>query len=346
MKQMQKAIITWIGMTLTVMVWTACGGGNAPEMMTSANGPDATLDSLNQAIKDEPDNYQHYIARSKYLSSKQRFADALRDLDRALGLDSTQAEIYVEKGELYWMQKDVKNAYIQYKKSVEKNNQYVSGLIKTASIEIVLNNYDQALKYLDDALKVEVTNPEAYYFKGRLFKTKGDTATAISSYQTAVELNPQFYDAYVELALLVAKQKNDLADEYYKTAIGVRPRSVEVWYNRAMFLQENGYRNPEYYPRALACYDTIVQIDKNFSAAYYNKGFIYCTFLNENTKAIEQFTKAIAMFPSYFQAYYSRGVCYEKMNNRKLALADYEQALKIKPDYDAAALGKGRILGN
>jgi cytochrome c-type biogenesis protein CcmH/NrfG len=33
------------------------------------------------------------------------------------------------------------------------------------------------------------------------------------------------------------------------------------------------------------------------------------------------------------------------MNNRKLALADYEQALKIKPDYDDAAIGKGRILG-
>jgi tetratricopeptide (TPR) repeat protein len=345
MKQMQKATLALIGIVITAMLWTACGGGSSPEMMSSANGSDATLDSLNQAIKDEPDNYKHYISRSKYLSSKSRFADAIRDLDRALGLDSMQAEIYVEKGEVYWMQKDVKSAYAQYKKSVEKNNQYVPGLIKTASIEIVLNNYDQALKYLDDALKVEVTNPEVYYFKGRLFKTKGDTATAISSYQTAVELNPQFYDAYVELALLVANQKNDLADEYYKTAIGVRPRSVEVWYNRAMFLQENGYREAEYYTRALACYDTIVQIDKNFSAAYYNKGYIFCTYLNEYTKAIEQFTKAIEHYPSYFQAFYSRGVCYEKMNNRKLALADYEQALKIKPDYDDAAIGKGRILG-
>ena len=178
-----------MGVVFTAMVWTACGGGTPPEMMTSTNGPDATLDSLNQAIKDEPDNYKHYISRSKYLSSKSRFADALRDLDRALGLDSMQAEIYLEKGELYWMQKDVKNAFAQYKKSIEKNNQYVPGLIKTASIEIVLNNYDQALKYLDDALKVEVTNPEVYYFKGRLFKTKGDTATIPGHWPVMIPLH-------------------------------------------------------------------------------------------------------------------------------------------------------------
>ena len=33
-------------------------------------------------------------------------------------------------------------------------------------------------------------------------------------------------------------------------------------------------------------------------------------------------------------------------HEEKLALADYEMALKIKPDYDEAAIGKGRILGN
>jgi len=325
---------------------TGCGSSNAPQSVQSKNGPDSVLTALNQRILDDPENYINYVDRARYLGQISQFADAFKDIQRAMELDSNKAVVHYEKGELFWKQQDVQHAFLCYKKSIEKEPQYVDGLIKTASIEILLNNFDVAMDHLDNVLKVQMTNPQAYYFKARLFKAKKDTVNAISSYQTAVEVDPEFYDAYIELALLMAAQGNDLAEEYYKTAIQLRPRSIEVWYNRAMFLQENGARKNEYYNLALNCYDTIAKIDGNFSTAFYNKGFVYCTYLKEYTKGVDNFTQAIKLFPSYFQAYYSRGVCYEKMGNKKLALADYEMALKIKPDYDEAAIGKGRILGN
>ncbi len=325
---------------------TSCGSSSSPVSVQSKNGPDSLLEAFNQQILEDPDNYVHYVDRARYLGQISQFADAFKDIQRAMELDSNKAIVHYEKGELYWKQQDVKNAFECYKKSIAKEPQYVDGLIKTASIEILLNNFDVAMGHLDNVLKVEMTNSQAYYFKARLFKAKKDTVNAISSYQTAVEVDPTYYDAYIELALLMAEQRNDLAEEYYKTAIQLRPRSIEVWYNRAMFLQENGFRKKEYYQQALNCYDTIAKIDGNFSTAFYNKGYVFCTYLNEYTKGVDNFTQAIKLFPSYFQAYYSRGVCYEKMGNKKLALADYEMALKIKPDYDEAAIGKGRILGN
>jgi tetratricopeptide (TPR) repeat protein len=317
---------------------------NKARVVQSVSGKDSILDLLNSEILNHPDDFVHYVNRARYLGQKEQFADAMRDIERALELDSNQAITYYERGEIYWRKQEVKLAYESYKKSIAKDPQFTDGIIKKASIDIVLNNYSEALNLLDQALKIQVTNPIPYYFKGRLFKAKGDTTLAISSYQTAVELDPKYYDAYVELALLVAGQKNDLAEEYYKTAIGIRPRSIEVWYNRAMFLQENGSRHPEYYEKALSCYDTIAHIDTNFFGAYYNKGFIYFTYLKEYTKAVASYTQAIKSFPSYYQAFYSRGLCYEVMNEKKLALEDYNKALVIKPDYDDAALAKGRML--
>lgn len=340
--RIQWQFIWWLGIGF---VWLLSSCGNpSPTIVKSQQGQDSILDALNEQILQHPDDFIHYVNRARYLGQKEQYADAIRDIERALALDSNQAIAYYERGEIYWKKQEVKLAYNSYQKSIEKNPQFSDGLIKKASIDIVLNNYDQAMDLLDEALKIKVTNPIPYYFKGRLFKAKGDTALAISSYQTAVELDPQYYDAYVELALLVAAQRNDLAEEYYKTAIGIRPRSIEVWYNRAMYLQENGDRNVENYERALSCYDTIAHIDTNFFGAYYNKGFIYYTYLKEYSKAIASYTQAIKAFPSYYQAFYSRGLCYEKMKERKMALEDYDKALAIQPDYDEAAIAKGRIL--
>ena len=335
----------WVWWCSIGCIWILSSCGNpSPTQVKSQHGQDSILDVLNAQIIQNPEDFIHYVNRARYLGQKEQYADAIRDIERALALDSNQAITYYERGEIYWRKQEVKLAYQSYQKSVEKDPLFSDGLIKKASIDIVLNNYDQALDLLDEALKIKVTNPIPYYFKGRLFKAKGDTALAISSYQTAVELDPQYYDAYVELALLVAAQGNDLADEYYKTAIGIRPKSIEVWYNRAMYLQENGYKNAENYERALSCYDTIAHIDTNFFGAYYNKGFIYYTYLKEYSKAIASYTQAIKAFPSYYQAFYSRGLCYEKMKERKMALEDYDKALAIQPDYDDAAIAKGRIL--
>ena len=344
--------ISWVVVGVVIMgltfstTFSSCHSGNAPTEVQSKNGPDSLLAAFNKRILDDPENYLLYLERARYLGQISQFGDAFKDVQRAMELDSSKAEVYYEKGELYWRQQDINKAFACYKRSIEKQPDFVNGLIKTASIEILLNNFDVAMTHLDNVLKMEVTNSQAYYFKARLFKAKRDTVNAISSYQTAVEVDPEFYDAYIELALLMAAQKNDLADEYYKTAIQLRPKSIEVWYNRAMYLQENGYRHAEYYNQALVSYDTIAKIDGNFSTAFYNKGYVYCTYLKEYTKGIENFTQAIKLFASYYQAFYSRGVCYEKMGSKKLALADYEMALKIKPDYDDAAIGKGRILGN
>jgi tetratricopeptide (TPR) repeat protein len=326
----------------------ACGpkatADNAANPNAVISKDDSLLAALNAKIASEPNNFQHYLERAKYYGSREKYDLAFRDIARAITTDSTQATIYLTRGELYWQQQNVNAAYEDYKKCVALDGKNSDCLLKKAAIDIVLNNYSLALEHINTALK-QGDQAYAYYLKGRLYKQKGDTTLAASSYQTAIEVDPTYYDAYIEVGLLYATRKHDLAKEYYNSAIELRPKSIEAWYNKAMFLQETGNKEPKRYDEAIACYDSIAKIDPTFAATYFNKGFVYFAYLKDLDKAQESFTKAVVTNPEYFAAYYNRGLVFEKKGLKAEAEADFRKALSIKPDYTEAALSVSRIRG-
>ena len=48
-------------------------------------------------------------------------------------------------------------------------------------------------------------------------------------------------------------------------------------------------------------------------------------------------------FEHYHQAFYNRGLAYERKGVLDSAAMDFQQTLRIKPDYDPAALGLQRL---
>ena len=304
---------------------------------------DSLLRTINQRIIDNPNDYTAYLERARYWGDRAMFPNAYTDILRAIGIDSTKSDIYLLRGELYFKQEKVKEAYDDYSTCLRFDSLSVQGLLKKTGIDIVLGNHDVARRQLNTALRVNEFEPEAYYLRGRLYKTMGDTDVSASSYKTAIEVDPDYYDAYIEVGLLYAAKKSDLAKEYYTSAIGIRPRSVEAWYNKAMYLQETGFRKKERYKEAFTCYDEILKIDPTFVAAHFNKGFVFLEYMQQYDSASHYFSNAVNIFPGYFQAYYNRGLCNESLNKRAEAEADYRKALAIQPDYTEAAIALSRI---
>ncbi len=62
-----------------------------------------------------------------------------------------------------------------------------------------------------------------------------------------------------------------------------------------------------------------------------------------NEQALADFNKAISLDPNYAQAYANRGLVYRRTNKLDLALADYDKALSIEPSYAPAYLGRGIV---
>ncbi len=59
--------------------------------------------------------------------------------------------------------------------------------------------------------------------------------------------------------------------------------------------------------------------------------------------AIQEYTKAIEMDPSYASAYNSRGILYKELGDHQKALEDYNKAIELNSDYAAAYLNRGNL---
>ena len=321
----------------------SCGGSGVKK--DSVNTLDSLLNMLNQKIIDQPDDVMPYLDRARYWMEKGDQKLALEDLNRAVSADSNRTEPYLMRGEFFFNQKKYDASYNDYKRCISCDSLHVMCLLKKAGLDIVLGNFSIARAHINSALKKDQYEPYAYYLRGRLYKTMGDTAEALSAYMTSLEVNPSYYESYIEAGLIYAAQKNDLAKDYYSSAIALKPGSVEAWYNKAMFLQETGYRDKKRYTEAFACYDSILKRDERFVGALFNKGFIHLEYLQGYDSAAYYFTRAIDLYPEYFQAFYNRGLAHESMSKLKLAEQDYRQALTLKPDYTEAAQSLSRVLG-
>jgi len=189
---------------------------------------------------------------------------------------------------------------------------------------------EKSIEYINDALKIDQYNSKAYFMKGMNMKELKDTARAISSMQTAVEQDPEYYNAYMQLGLLCAAQKNKLAIDYYKNAIRIQPKSAEAWYALGLYYQQSGDYN-----NAIGTYVTLLKFDNNKNA-FYNLGVIYLLYSKDYNKSQAYFTGAIDIDPKYAEAYYGRGVCYEKLNDPKKAIADFTACLTLDPAFQPA----------
>ncbi|MEH2159366.1 tetratricopeptide repeat protein, partial [Nostoc sp.] len=58
--------------------------------------------------------------------------------------------------------------------------------------------------------------------------------------------------------------------------------------------------------------------------------------LGHNEEAIASYDQALKIKPDYHQAWYNRGYALGNLGRTEEAIASYDQALKIKPDYHQA----------
>jgi tetratricopeptide (TPR) repeat protein len=297
------------------------------------------LDSLSQAIIDSPDNSNAYYGRALYFFNENELDQALDDIKRALRINTSVAEFYFVEGNIYYNDQRFKEAFEAYQKVIELDVEHELAILKLSQIELVLKNYDLAIEMVNRALKLNTMNSEAYYLKGFIYLDSKDTSTAISSFQTAIEVDPSHFDSYIILGNIWSETNFEYAESYYKQALKIAPESIEALYNIGILYQ---YFNK--YDEAYPVYDEILTIDSAAYFAYYNKGFIMLVSDSSYSGAINMFEKSLVYYPYYHQAYYNIGLCYENMEEYKLAEENYKKALEINPQFDLAARGLSRLL--
>ena len=302
---------------------------NASKNAEQSYGKD--IDELTNAINENPKNAELYYKRAQLLFEKQKSMPAIDDLNKAISIAPDSVKYYLFISDIYFSTVQTRKAKEALEKSlsIDKNN--IDANLKLSELYLYVQDHKKSISYADNVFKLNVHQPKAYFLKGMNFKELGDTNKAVSNFQTVVEQDPDYYNAYMQLGILFGLKKNPLAEQYLNTALKLNPQSTEALYARGMF-----YQDQNQFEKAIADYDEIIKIDPNYAFAHYNKGYIDLVFRKDFNGGIENFTLAIKAKPDYTEAYYMRGKCYEGKGEAKLAKEDFSKALSIDPDFELA----------
>lgn len=311
------------------------------QVSETTNDFEEQIKNINQKIKADLNNANLYADRASIFLKKKDLASASADLQRALSLDSNNYHVYIVLGDLQAAQgqfEPTKYAFLKAFQKAKTPKDKSVAYQKLGEVYYVIQDYVSAMEYADKALQEDMYNAETYYLKGLIFSATGNEKNAISSFQTAVEQNPEHIKAYMQLALIFEEKDSSLVLDYTNNILSINPNDVNALYTQAMYQQEHDMLN-----EAMENYTKITKIDPQMREAPFNIGYIHLVHLKLFKEAKKYFEQAIEIDPNYFEAYYNYGYCFELLGDIGNAEKIYKKALKIKPDYTAAAQGLNRI---
>lgn len=304
---------------------------------TSAIGK--KIAELSELIVKDNSNADLYHQRAKLYIQKKQMEMAAGDIQKVMKLDTTKADYFITLSDICLAANKPGRARAALEKCLSLEPKNKEGNMKLAELFFFARQYDKVFTYLNTILKEDIHNPKAYFMKGMTYKEMGDTTKAISSFQTAIEQDPKYYQPFMQLGIIYTLKNNNLALQYFNGAINIDERSEEALYGRAMWYQEHMHD----YDKAIQDYTSITQLNPRNKQAHFNLGYIHYQYLKVYDQAIKHYSDAINADASFVEAIYNRGLCYETVGNIGMAKIDFETALRLHPDYNLAAAALERV---
>ena len=160
---------------------------------------------------------------------------------------------------------------------------------------------DQSIEDAKESMHEEKNGFAIVFFSPSYFELQ-DYRGAIVDYNKAIELDPEFIDAYYNRGC----SKHKLQD----------------------------------YIGAIEDLTKVIELDSAVNIAYYGRG-LSKYLLHEYTEAIADFNKAIDLNPYEKKAYYFRGLSKQKLLDNRGAITDYNQTIELDSDFINAYKSRG-----
>ena len=221
-------------------------------------------------------------------------------------------------------------------KPLTQENQSVSAetYFYRGNEKYLMRIYQDAITAYNEAIRLQPDFANAYVNKGLAKEKLGQYESAIMDYSSAIEIDPTLAGAYNNRGSAQRKLgQHFLALEDLNTAIQLDPHYVKAYVNRGNAKNSLGHPN-----EALEDFDTALDLDPSSAEAYNNRGIAKAALM-QLPDAIKDFDISIELNPELANAYYSRGIAKYIIGRQiREAKSDLLTALKLGKRYGDANL--------
>lgn len=276
-----------------------------------------------------PEHGEVYLERGRV-----RFQNGLFDLAK----QDFQTFLQLPKGEtsqVIYRRSSSGNGFSQIFTAQTPNPAQAYYHLGLCSIE--LKEFDQALIYLDSAIRHSAEEPDFYAEKGKALALKGQKEEAKVNYQKALELNPEHYLSRQRLVFLTQSTDEEALEQLTQT-IASAPENPEPFKQRGFYRMSKNDPSgaKEDFLQALSLDPEDAQL-----WFYLGKSWVLLKNYRESERA---FAKAIVLDPQNTEYLLHRGQSRYRMNEFQNALADFTLVTIYDPDYDSGYYHKGITL--
>jgi len=204
LKNSMKINLTMMTQDFTNQAVTAFNDKNYNKALTSFKSI-LEIDKLPlMQEKDKPASIDTTIIFNAGLAAynAENYDEAIKYYGEATKYGYKENTPYELMAQCYLNQKDTLKTLEVLHDGFEKYPQSSSILTTMINIYLKTNKIDDAIKYLDIAIKQDPTNATFYFASGSLYDKTKQTDHAIKAYSKAIELNPKYFDAYYNLGAI------------------------------------------------------------------------------------------------------------------------------------------------
>jgi tetratricopeptide (TPR) repeat protein len=268
------------------------------------------------------------ILSIKKLIEEGDISQAEQQIHLVLGQDSSNVELNILYADLLLKKGEYKNAYHFLNRARNFDSTNVEVNLKLSEFHLYLGQFEKSIASANDVLKKQRNSAKAYFLKGMSYKEFGDTAKAFSNFQTAVEQDANYYEAFVQLGILASAMHDSTSVQYFDNALLLKPSSSEAFFNKAYFYQKHGAPN-----KAINTYARITPGTSFYGRAVYNSGVLFFE-QGKLDKAKQMFD--IAVQYNNAKAHYMLGLISELKGDVVSARMSFEKCLTIDSHFEKA----------
>jgi tetratricopeptide (TPR) repeat protein len=285
---------------------------------------------------------EYYSAGEEKYEEKD-YQGALKDLNTAIALNPQHTCAYNTRGLVKEKLNDISGAIADYDRSILMGDEHVEyayanrGRLKAEK----LNDFHGALTDYNKSISIA---PLAYnYIKRGDLKVNriNDINGALQDYTLAIEFDPEYYYAYLKRAEFKADRLSDLSG-----AIADYDRAIEIAPESALAYTSRGYFKISHLNDAVGAVkdlDLAIELDPQDSYAHCLRGSIKYQRLDNSTAALADLDRAIVLAPNYIDAYFIRGEIAYTLDNKILALKDFNAVSRSNVNIGKGEIAKGII---